>query len=106
MNTTGKLDKLIEDKVDKKLRDFSNNIMNQIKDFLIENGDYSGNYLYQASSWKSMDGSGEYYEPIDYRYRRITDLHKNIKGGLELSIKEKMITRETKDLLAKVELMS
>ena len=106
MNTTGKLDKLIEDKVDKQLRDFSNNIVNQIKDFLIANGDYSGTYLYQASSWKSMDGVGDYYEPFDYRYRRITDLHKNIKGGLELSIKEKMITRETKDLLTKVELMS
>jgi hypothetical protein len=106
MNTTGKLDKLIEEKVDKQLRDFSNNITNQIKDFLIANGDYSGNYLYQASNWKSMDSIGEYYEPIDYRYLRVTDFYKNIKGGLELSIKEKMITRETKELLSKVSLLS
>jgi hypothetical protein len=105
MNTTGKLDKLIEDKVDQKIRDFSNNITNQIKDFLKANGDYSGDYLYQAENWQSSY-CGKYNEPIDYRHRSVNDLYRNIKGGLELSIKNKMIERETKDLLAKVELLS
>jgi hypothetical protein len=105
MNTTGKLDKLIEDKVDQKIRDFSNNITNQIKDFLKANGDYSGDYLYQAANWESSH-CGKYNEPIDYGRRSVHDLYRNIKGGLELSIKDKMIERETKDLLAKVELLS
>ena len=40
MESTGKLDKLIEDKVDQKIRDFANNITNQVKDFLRENKKY------------------------------------------------------------------
>jgi len=105
MNTTGKLDKLIEDKVDQKIRDFSNNITNQIKDFLKANGDYSGDYLYQAADWQKSN-CGKYNVPTDYRHCSVHDLYRNIKGGLELSIKNKMIERETKDLLAKVELLS
>jgi hypothetical protein len=104
-NTTGKLDKLIEDKVDQKIRDFANDITNQIKCFLKENGDYSGDYLYQASGFvKSHDGT--YNEPIDYNHRSVNDLYRNIKNGLGLTIKDKMILRETKDLLAKVSLLS
>lgn len=103
--STGVLDKLIEDKVDQKIRDFANNITNQIKDFLKENGDYSGDYLYQAADWKKSN-CGKYNEPIDYRHLSVHDLYRNIKGGLELSIKTKMITRETKDLLSKVSLLS
>lgn len=103
--STGVLDKLIEDKVDQKIRDFANNITNQIKDFLKDNGDYNGDYLYQASDWKSSN-CGKYNEPIDYKSRSTHDLYRNIKGGLELSIKTRMITRETKDLLSKVSLLS
>jgi hypothetical protein len=105
MNTTGKLDKLIEDKVDQKIRVFSNNIANQIKDFLKANGDYSGDHLYQPTGWENSN-CGSYNVPIDYKYRSVHDLSRNIKGGLEISIKGKMIERETKDLLAKVELLS
>ena len=105
MNTTGKLDKLIEDKVDQKIRDFSNNITDQIKDFLKANGDYSGDYLYQATNWQNSN-CGKYNVPVDYSHRSVHDLYRNIKGGLELSIKNRMIERETKDLLAKVELLS
>ena len=105
MNTTGKLDKLIENKVDQKIRDFSNNIADQIKDFLKANGHYSGDHFYQATGWENSN-CGNYYVPIDYKYRKVHDLSRNIKGGLEISIKGKMIERETKDLLAKVELLS
>ena len=105
MNTTGKLDKLIEDKVDQKIRDFSNNITNQIKDFLKANGDYSGDYLYQANGFtRSYTGGNN--EPADYKHQSVYDVYRNIKGGLDLTIKEKMITKETKELLAKVELLS
>jgi hypothetical protein len=105
MNTTGKLDKLIEDKVDQKIRDFSNNITDQIKDFLKANGDYSGDYLYQATGWENSN-CGSYNAPVGWKHRKVHDLYRNIKGGLELSIKDRMIERETKDLLAKVELLS
>lgn len=104
-NTTGKLDKLIEDKVDQKIRDFANNITNQIKDFLKSNGDYSGDWLYQAGGFKSGN-CGKYNEPIDYKHRSVRDLYSNIKGGLDLTIKDRMILSETKDLLAKVSLLS
>jgi hypothetical protein len=104
-DNTGQLDKLIENKVDQKIRDFAKDISNQIKDFLKANGDYSGDYLYQAAGYKkSYDGT--YNEPIDYNHRSVTDLYRNIKGGLDLTIKDRMITRETKDLLAKVALLS
>lgn len=102
---TGQLDKLIENKVDQKIRDFANSITTQIKEFLKDNGDYSGEYLYQASSYK-QSYCGKYNEPLEYNHRSIHDLYRNIKGGLDLSIKDRMITRETKDLLAKVALLS
>jgi hypothetical protein len=47
-----------------------------------------------------------YNAPVGWKHRKVHDLYRNIKGGLELSIKDKMIERETKDLLAKVELLS
>ena len=103
-DNTGQLDKLIEEKVDLKIREFSTLITNQIKDFLKENGDYNGDWLYQASDFKNCNG---YNEPIEYKHRSINgDLWKNLKGGLDLTIKDKMIERATKDLLAKVALLS
>lgn len=102
--TTGKLDKLIEEKVNQKISDFSKSIINQIKDFLVENGDFRGDYLYQAQNFESSN-CGSYSVPVDYRHRNIEDLRRNIKGGLELTIKSKMIDRETKALLSKIELL-
>jgi hypothetical protein len=104
MNTTGKLDKLIEDKVNQKIDKFARDITEQIKQFLKDNGDYSGDYLHQAQGFELYN---QEYRPINYTYNKLYGcFFKNIKGGLELTIKEKMITRETKDLLAKVELLS
>ena len=102
-NTTGKLDKLIEDKVDQKIKDFARNISNQVKDFLKENGDYSGDYLYQAQSFRLHNS---HFEPQDYAHRSVNDFFNNLKCGLDLTIKDRMILRETKDLLAKVSLLS
>ena len=104
MNTTGKLDKLIEDKVNKKIRAFASDITEQIKQFLKENGDYNGEYLYQAAGFELYN---QEYRVTEYVYRKLYGtFFANIKGGLELTIKEKMIDRETKELLAKVELLS
>ena len=104
MNTTGKLDKLIEDKVNKKIRAFASDITEQIKQFLKENGDYNGEYLYQAAGFELYN---QEYRVTEYSYHKLYgSFFTNIKGGLELTIKEKMIDRETKELLAKVELLS
>ncbi len=104
MNTTGKLDKLIEDKVNQKIEKFARDITEQIKQFLKDNGDYNGDYLYQAEGFELYN---QEYRAIDYGYYKLYGCFlKNIKGGLELTIKDKMIDRETKELLAKVELLS
>jgi hypothetical protein len=103
MNTTGKLDKLIESKVDQKIREFSTKITSQIKDFLKENGDYNGDYLNQATGFELFNRE---YRPTDYKSMPMYAMNKNLTGGLELTIKQKMIDNATKELLAKVELLS
>ena len=102
--STGALDKLIEEKVDQKIRDFANSISNQIKDFIKENGDpYGSDHMYQADGFIHRNSC---YEPTGFSHKPVNNIYKNIKGGLELSIKTKMITRETRDLLSKVSLLS
>lgn len=101
--STGQLDKLIEDKVDEKIRAFASSISNQIKDFLKDNGDYSGDYLYQADEFVLRNSC---FEPTTFSHKPVNNIYKNIKGGLELSIKDKMIATATRDLLAKVALLS
>ena len=103
MNTTGKLDKLIESKVDQKIREFSTKITSQIKEFLVENGDYNGDNIYQANGFELFN---QEYRPIDYKSMKMYAMHRNLVGGLELTIKQKMIDNATKELLAKVELLS
>jgi hypothetical protein len=104
MESTGKLDKLIEDKVNEKIRKFASDITEQIKQFLKDNGDHNGDYLYQAAGFELYN---QEYRVTEYAYRKLYGaFFANIKGGLELTIKDKMITRETKDLLAKVALLS
>lgn len=103
MNTTGKLDKLIESKVDQKIREFSTKITSQIKDFLVENGDYNGNSIYQANGFELFN---QEIRPIDYKSMPVYVMNRNLIGGLELTIKQKMIDRATKELLEKVELLS
>jgi len=103
MESTGKLDKLIEDKVNEKIRAFASDITEQIKQFLKDNGDYSGDYLYQADGFELYNSE---FRVIEFKHMKLYTMNKALVGGLELTIKDKMITRETKDLLAKVALLS
>ena len=103
--STGQLDKLIEEKVDEKIRQFSSSITEQIRTFLKENGSNTADYLYQAQGYE-ISHCGGYNVPINYNHRTINDLWFNLKGGLDLTIKEKMINKATKDLLNKVSLLS
>lgn len=100
---TGQLDKLIEDKVDAKIREFALNISNQIKEFLKDNDDYNGDYMYQADGFELRNS---HFEPTTFSRKPVNNIYKNIKSGLELSIKNKMIERATRDLLDKVALLS
>ena len=103
MSDTGKIDKLIEQKVDQKIRLFTKNITDQIKEFLTENGDFHGDYLYQPMEFELYN---QELRHINFKYNKMYVLHKSLLGGLELTIKDKMIERETKELLAKIELLS
>jgi hypothetical protein len=100
---TGQLDKLIADKVDEKIRAFATSISNQVRDFLKDNGDYSGDYIYQPDGFKLHNSC---FEPTGFSHKPVNNIYKGIKGGLELSIKDKMIATATRDLLAKVSLLS
>ena len=102
-NDTGQLDKLIADKVDEKIRAFATSISNQVREFLKDNGDYSGDYIYQADGFVLHNSC---FEPTGFSHKPVNNIYKNIKGGLELSIKDKMIAAATKDLLNKVALLS
>ena len=101
--STGQLDKLIEEKVDEKIRQFSSSITEQIRAFLLENGAIGGDYLYQAQEFELFNQA---YRPVNYENRKVNVLWDNLKGGLDLTIKGKMIERATKDLLNKVSLLS
>ena len=101
--STGQLDKLIEEKVDEKIRQFSSSITEQIRNFLKENGACSGDYHCQAQEFELYNQA---YRPINYENRKVNVLWDNLKGGLDLTIKGKMIERATKDLLNKVSLLS
>ena len=102
--STGQIDKLIEQKVDQKINKFARDITEQIKQFLKDNGDYEGDYLYQAEGFELNNSN---YIPIEYSYHKLYGTFlANIKGGLELTIKDKMVARETKELLEKIALLS
>jgi len=100
---TGQLDKLIADKVDEKIRAFATSISNQVREFLKDNGDYSGDYIYQAKGFVNHNSA---WEAAEFSHMPVNNIYKSIKGGLELSIKNRIIERETKELLAKVALLS
>jgi hypothetical protein len=103
MTETGKIDKLIEQKVNEKIRLFTQSITDQIKNFLVENGDFHGDYLYQP---KGFEKYNQETRPKDFQYEKTYVFHRSLLGGLGLTIKDKMIERETKELLAKIELLS
>jgi hypothetical protein len=100
--STGQLDKLIEEKVDEKIRAFATSISNQVREFLKDNGDYSGDYIYQAKGFINRNSC---WEADGFSHMPVNNIYKNIKGGLELSVKDKMVATATKDLLNKVNLL-
>jgi len=103
MSDTGKIDKLIEQKVNEKIRLFTQSITDQIKAFLVDNGDFHGDYLYQLRGFEKYN---QEIQPKDFQYEKMYLFHRSLLVGLELTIKDKIIERETKELLAKIELLS
>lgn len=104
-NSTGQLDKLIEKKVDKKIEDFSRSLTEQINKFLKDNGDYTGDWLYVVTDWeRSSDGT--YGIPIKDKHISIHQMRRDYIYGLSLVVKDKMIKKETEELLEKVNLLT
>ena len=101
---TGQIDKLIEQKIDNQIDTFVRNITDKISEFLKQNGDYDGSYLYVASEWeKDRTGSKQVKE---LRHDSMYDVRKSLNAGLKKQVKDKMIAKATKELLEKVSLLS
>ena len=103
--TTGQLDQLIEQKINNKINKFSQSITDQIKKFLEENGDSLPDQLYVGDTWERSDNYGT-KSPTKYVGVRISDFRISLAAGIADSVKQKMITKATKELLDKVELLS
>ena len=101
--TTGQIDKLIEQKVDQKIRDFGKKIGDEISTFLRDNGDYNGSDFYQVKGWQYKNSQ---YEPTEFMHSKVHLFTKGLMLGLDKSIKDKMISAATKELLDKVSLLS
>jgi hypothetical protein len=98
-NTTGKLDQLIEQKVDDKINAFTASIREQISKFITDNGDYSGDYLYTVDKWDTDI-------PLTFNHIHLRKVQDGLIAGISKHVKEKMIMKETKELLEKVNLLS
>jgi hypothetical protein len=101
--TTGQLDKLIEEKVNKQIEEFAKDITSQVQEFLKNNGS-SASSFYQASKW-SADWNG-HNTVTETSYQSAAFFKSKLIAGLNKSLKDTMITRETKALLNKIELLS
>jgi len=102
--TTGQIDKLIERKIDDQINVFVTNITDKITQFLKDNGDYDGSYLYVASEWESTGNGSRKVKEL--RHDSMYDVRKSLDAGLKRQVKDKMIARATKELLEKVSLLS
>lgn len=103
-STTGQIDKLIEKKIDDQIDAFVRNITDSISQFLKDNGDYDGSYLYVASEWEKDRNNARQVKSL--RHDSIYDVRKGLVAGLKKQVKDKMIARATKELLDKVSLLS
>lgn len=101
---TGQIDKLIERKVDDQIDKFVRDIAEKISDFLKQNGDFDGSYLYVASEWERDHNNSRQIKEL--RHDSMFDVRKALNAGLKKQVKDKMIARATKDLLDKVSLLS
>jgi hypothetical protein len=102
--TTGQLDKLIEEKVNTKISEFTKSIREQITKFLVDNGDYSGDHVYTVSKW-TADRNGSKI-PESFSHESLYHVEKGLIAGISKSVKDKMVARATKQLLEKVSLLS
>ena len=102
--TTGQLDKLIEKKVDDSINTFTKSIREQITKFLVDNGDYSGDYVYTVNKW-TTDRNGSKI-PETFNHQSLYHVEKGLIAGISRSVKDKMVARATKQLLEKVSLLS
>lgn len=102
--TTGQIDKLIEQKVNQQINTFVNDITDRISQFLKDNGDFDGSYLYVPHEWDKDRNNSRTVKEL--RHDSIYDVRKGLNAGLQKQIKDKMIARATKELLDKVSLLS
>lgn len=101
---TGQLDKLIEEKVNKEIEEFAQQITNQVVAFLEKNGGNSVNHFYQASKWDSSYNG--YNKVTETSYLSTSFFKSKLIAGFSRSVKDRMIARDTKTLLDKIALLS
>ena len=101
--STGTLDKLIEQKVDQEIEAFAKDITTRVQAFLEQKGSGTSSF-YQASKWDS-DYNG-YNKVKEVSYESATFFKTKLVAGLSKSLKDKMIASATQDLLKKIELLS
>lgn len=102
--TTGQLDKLIEKKIDDNITAFVHLTVEKISQFLKDNGDYDGSYLYTVSEW-DKNGTGS-KTPKSFCHESMSIVKKGLVAGISKQVKDKMIAKATKELLDKVSLLS
>ena len=102
-NSTGQLDALIEKKVDKKIFEFSQSIREQIEKFLIDNG--AGNYKGNLYFVEGHELQNSMFVPKGYKYMGTYQITDDLVCSLKKTIKDKMIEKESKELLDKVKLL-
>ncbi len=101
---TGQIDKLIEQKVDDQIDKFVRDVTDKISNFLKQNGDYDGSYLYVPSEWERDHNNSRQIKEL--RHDSMYDVRKGLTAGLKNQVKDKMIAKATKELLEKVSLLS
>ena len=103
--TTGQLDKLIEQKINTKINEFTQSIVDQISKFLEDNGDITPNQIYVGNKWEKEGHNGT-KSPTDYVGVYTSDFRRSLSAGIAKGIKQRMIMKATAELLKKVELLS
>jgi len=102
--TTGQLDKLIEKKIDDNITAFVHLTVDSISKFLIDNGDYRGDYLYTVNEWDRNNTGSK--TPKSFSHDGMSTVKKGLIAGISKQVKDKMIAKATAELLKKVELLS
>jgi hypothetical protein len=103
--TTGQIDQLIEQKINRKINEFAQSITNEITKFLEENGELPTTRITVADGWTN-DGYNSSKVPVNYIDVYTNDFRKALSNGIANTVKQKMIAKATKELLDKVELLS